>query len=125
MPTGPEPGSNCSTWLRVLPQGLEVSIRYGRRRRAHRSTSPRTASARPTTRNGIRYTTDALEGVGRCLADGIDLRGYFHWSLMDNFEWAQGYMPQFGLVAVDRETQARTPKPSAWWLGAVPGRTGS
>ena len=36
---------------------------------------------------------------------------------MDNFEWAQGYVPQFGLVAVDRETQARTPKPSAAWLG--------
>ena len=57
--------------------------------------------------------------MGRCLADGIDLRGYFHWSLMDNFEWAQGYLPQFGLVAVDRETQARTAKPSASWLGQI------
>ena len=71
----------------------------------------------------IRYTTDALEGVGRCLADGLDVRGYFHWSLMDNFEWAQGYVPQFGLVAVDRETQRRTPKPSAAWLGCGPGES--
>ena len=58
--------------------------------------------------------TEALEGVGRCLADGLDVRGYFHWSLLDNFEWAFGYrMPRFGLVAVDRATQTRTLKPSA------------
>ena len=45
------------------------------------------------------------------------MRGYFHWSLLDNFEWAFGYRPRFGLVGVDRETQARTIKPSATWLG--------
>ena len=48
--------------------------------------------------------TEALEGVGRCLADGLDVRGYFYWSLLDNFEWALGYGPRFGLVSVDRET---------------------
>jgi beta-glucosidase len=67
----------------------------------------------------IRYLTGALEGVGRCLDDGLDVRGYFHWSLLDNFEWAFGYKPQFGLVAVDRETQERTLKPSATWLGDI------
>lgn len=67
----------------------------------------------------IEYTRRALEGCLRCLADGIDLRGYIHWSMMDNFEWLEGYRPKFGLVAVDRETQARTPKPSARWLGGV------
>ena len=55
----------------------------------------------------------------RCLDDGIDVRGYFYWSLLDNFEWALGYMPRFGLVAVDRATQARTIKPSARWLGDI------
>jgi beta-glucosidase len=49
----------------------------------------------------------------------VDVRGYTYWSLLDNFEWAHGYRPTFGLVAVDRTTQARTPKPSAAWLGQV------
>jgi beta-glucosidase len=67
----------------------------------------------------IAYVRDALEGVLRALADGIDVRGYTYWSLLDNFEWAFGYRPRFGLVAVDRTTFARTPKPSARWLGEV------
>jgi beta-glucosidase len=67
----------------------------------------------------IRYTRAALEGVLACLADGIDVRGYTYWSLLDNFEWAFGYGPRFGLVEVDRTTFARTPKPSAAWFGAV------
>ena len=67
----------------------------------------------------VEYVTRALEGVGRCLADGIDVRGYVYWSTMDNFEWALGYMPTFGLVEVDRETFERRPKPSAAWLGGI------
>ncbi len=67
----------------------------------------------------LAYTRQALEGVQRCLADGIDVRGYIHWSMLDNFEWTLGYRPKFGLIAVDRATQTRTPKPSAHWLGEV------
>jgi beta-glucosidase len=67
----------------------------------------------------IAYVERALRGVVATLADGIDVRGYVYWSLLDNFEWIFGYRPTFGLVAVDRETQARTPKPSARWLGAI------
>ncbi len=67
----------------------------------------------------IAYTRRALEGVLRAIADGIDVRGYIHWSMMDNYEWLEGYRPKFGLVNVDRATQARTPKPSAYWLGGV------
>jgi beta-glucosidase len=67
----------------------------------------------------IAYTTTALEGVARCIADGVDVRGYVHWSLLDNFEWVLGYGPTFGLVAVDRESQERRPKPSASWLGGI------
>jgi beta-glucosidase len=67
----------------------------------------------------IRYVRSALGGVLDCIADGIDVRGYTYWSLLDNFEWAFGYGPRFGLVDVDRTTFARHPKPSAAWLGAV------
>ena len=67
----------------------------------------------------VEYVRRALAGVGRCLADGIDLRGYMYWSALDNFEWALGYMPQFGLIGVDRASQERTPKPSASWLGGI------
>jgi beta-glucosidase len=67
----------------------------------------------------IAYISRALGGVRNCLDDGIDIRGYTCWSAMDNFEWAFGYRPQFGIIAVDRETQVRTPKPSAHWLGGI------
>jgi beta-glucosidase len=67
----------------------------------------------------IAFVTDALLGVRRCLDAGIDVRGYVYWSLLDNFEWVLGYAPTFGLVAVDRGSFERRPKPSAAWLGAV------
>ncbi len=72
----------------------------------------------------IDYTTEALQGVGRCLADGLDVRGYFHWTLLDNWEWMSGFGPTFGLIEVDLQTFARTPKPSLGWLGGV-ARTGT
>jgi beta-glucosidase len=63
----------------------------------------------------IRYLGGALAGLHSLLDDGLDVRGYFQWSLLDNFEWALGYRPKFGIVEVDRTTFARTPKPSAEW----------
>jgi len=67
----------------------------------------------------IEYVERALRGVLDTIADGLDVRGYVYWSLLDNFEWAYGYKPTFGLVAVDRSTQVRTEKPSARWLGGI------
>jgi beta-glucosidase len=67
----------------------------------------------------VEFVERALRGVETCLDDGLDVRGYFYWSLFDNFEWMLGYRPTFGLVAVDRETQVRTPKPSARRLGEI------
>ncbi|MGC2169105.1 MAG: family 1 glycosylhydrolase [Acidimicrobiales bacterium] len=64
----------------------------------------------------IRYLDEALSGLKRLLDEGRDVRGYFQWSLLDNFEWNLGYRPQFGIVAVDRKTFARSKKPSADWL---------
>ena len=67
----------------------------------------------------IDYLGRALEGVLDCIDEGIDLAGYTCWSAFDNFEWAFGYRPRFGLVEVDRVTQERRPKPSARWLGSM------
>jgi beta-glucosidase len=67
----------------------------------------------------VEYLQRALRCVAGCLQEGIDVRGYFCWSAFDNFEWNSGYTPKFGLIAVDRATQERTPKPSAYWLGGV------
>jgi len=67
----------------------------------------------------IEYLTSAIEGVANCLADEIPVGGFIAWSLLDNYEWEHGYPPKFGIVAVDRQTQERTPRPSAHWLGRV------
>jgi len=64
----------------------------------------------------IAYTTGALQSVADAMADGIDVRGYLHWSALDNYEWGS-FRPTFGLIGWDRETFVRTPKPSARWLG--------
>jgi beta-glucosidase len=61
------------------------------------------------------YTRSHLEAVARARAEGVDVRGYFYWSLMDNYEWDSGYAKRFGMVHVDYATQQRTPKDSALW----------
>lgn len=65
----------------------------------------------------IDFIEQALDGVKTCLDDGIPVLGYCHWSLLDNFEWQKGYSMTFGLIAVDRTTQKRSPKPSLAFLG--------
>jgi beta-glucosidase len=67
----------------------------------------------------VAYLDSALRGVHGCLADGVDVRGFFVWSLLDNFEWNLGFGPKFGLHSVDRTTFARRPKPSAGWFSGV------
>ncbi|MDO4622024.1 MAG: family 1 glycosylhydrolase [Eubacteriales bacterium] len=80
------------------------------------------------TENGIAVSDDtervefirkAAEGVKACRRDGIPVKGYFYWSLMDNFEWQKGYSMTFGLCAVDRKTMVRTPKKSLTYLGSL------
>jgi len=79
------------------------------------------------TENGIATADDsrrtafmerALNGVSNCIRDGIPVKGYCHWSLLDNFEWQKGYSMTFGLIAVDRSTQKRMPKKSLAYLGS-------
>lgn len=80
------------------------------------------------TENGIATDDDTLrvdfirkatDGVAECIADGIQVKGYLYWSLLDNFEWQKGYSMTFGLIAVDRSTQRRIPKPSLAFLGSL------
>lgn len=65
------------------------------------------------------FIPDALDGVQRAIADGVDIRGYYYWSLLDNYEWVVGYGPRFGIVGVDRRIQRRQVKPSALVLGEI------
>lgn len=115
-PEGAE--TNMIGW-EYRPQALEAAIR-----RAHTETGlpvlvTENGLATTDDTRRIDFVTDALEGVLNCIADGIPVEGYCYWSALDNFEWALGYAPTFGLIAVDRETQQRHPKPSAHWLGEV------
>jgi len=67
----------------------------------------------------IRYVGSHLREAGRAIQDGIPLKGYFHWSFTDNFEWAHGFAKRFGMVYVDYETLERIPKRSAYWYRDV------
>ncbi|MET7732596.1 GH1 family beta-glucosidase [Streptomyces sp. NPDC005402] len=69
--------------------------------------------------NRIAYLDGHVRALHHAVAAGVDVRGYFVWSLMDNFEWAEGYARRFGLVHVDFETLARTPKASYDWYRAL------
>jgi beta-glucosidase len=133
-------GVQCYTRMHFGPEGLagpdpDVPLtQMGDERwpRAVEHTVRRAAalSGRPivVTENGIATEDDAeriaflgeaIASAHRCLDEGIDLRGYFVWSLLDNFEWHLGYGPKFGLVAVAPGIFERRPKPSAHWFGEV------
>jgi beta-glucosidase len=74
--------------------------------------------------NRIDYLDGHLRACHDAISRGVDLRGYFVWSLMDNFEWSEGYAKRFGIVHVDYTTQSRLPKDSARWYSGVIGRNG-
>ena len=63
----------------------------------------------------IAYLDGHLRAVAQAIEEGVDVRGYYTWSLLDNFEWAEGYTKRFGLVHVDYDTQRRTRKDSFGW----------
>ena len=122
-PTGPVPHpahpDNTLTGWPNRPDALETSIRH-----AWTITG---GTPVLVTENGIAtadddvritYTDRALHGLLEAPADGIDVRGYLHWSALDNYEWGD-WGPTFGLIAVDRTSFVRTPRPSLGWLGAL------
>jgi len=105
--------------MEFYPECVEHVVRYA---------SQETKVPLMVTENGIateddtrrvEYYQRALAGLKRVIDDGVDVRGYMAWSLLDNFEWQLGYTPKFGLVAVDLKTQKRTIKPSAAVLGNI------
>ncbi|MEO7015535.1 MAG: family 1 glycosylhydrolase, partial [Leifsonia sp.] len=111
------------TGWEYFPGALEIAVRHAWDLTAHTPvfvTENGIATADDLRR--IDYTHDALAGLHRAMADGIDVRGYTHWSALDNYEWGS-YAPTFGLISWDKETFERTPKPSAAWLGDT-ARTG-
>jgi len=65
--------------------------------------------------NRISYLQEHIRQVKKAQDEGINVKGYFIWSLTDNFEWSEGYYPRFGIVHVDFKTQKRTVKDSGWW----------
>ncbi len=67
----------------------------------------------------VHYYREHLRAAHQALSQGVNLRGYFAWSLLDNFEWSLGYAKRFGLYHVDYETQLRTPKTSARFYADV------
>ncbi len=67
----------------------------------------------------IDFTRRYLRSLHRAISEGVKVNGYFHWSVMDNFEWAEGYKERFGLIHVDYATQERTLKDSAYWYRDV------
>ncbi|RAX46165.1 glycoside hydrolase family 1 protein [Arthrobacter sp. AQ5-06] len=103
----------------IYPHGLEATIREAARVAQIPVIVTENGLATEDDTQRLDYLRTAVAGVASCLADGIDVRGYIAWTAFDNFEWIFGYVPKFGLIAVDRATQERTPKPSAHWLGSV------
>ncbi len=67
----------------------------------------------------VDYLRKHISAIHRAIETGVDLRGYFVWSLLDNFEWSLGYSKRFGIVHVDFETQQRTPKDSAHFYAKI------
>ncbi|HVU59632.1 MAG TPA: family 1 glycosylhydrolase [Candidatus Saccharimonadales bacterium] len=107
---GQEPRSH--TGWGIYPEGLyHITQRLKRYGLPQIVTENGIADANDLQRAG--FIREHIAALDRSRADGADIRGYFYWSLLDNYEWSEGFWPQFGLVAVDRKTQQRTVRPSA------------
>jgi beta-glucosidase len=118
----PEGTPTTQTGWEVYPEALEHTVRLAAEQTGVPVLVTENGMATDDDAARLAYTRAALEGLAKCIADGIDVRGYLHWTLLDNFEWTAGFAKTFGLVAVDRQTFARTVKPTARWLGQVASR---
>jgi len=99
------------------PQALAATIRWAYRTIGKPIYVTESGIATDDDSRRIAFIDQALDGVRACLDEGIPVHSYLYWSLLDNFEWTSGYDRRFGLVAVDRASFKRTPKPSAFHFG--------
>jgi len=120
--TGNEPGVELTAaGYEFWPQALEASLRHAWRVTGGRRPLIVTESGIATDDDArrVEYIDRAIASMRRAMDDSVDVRGYLYWSALDNFEWTHGYAQRFGLIAVDRETQERTVKPSCAHLGKI------
>jgi beta-glucosidase len=119
-PLEPPQGSRTTlTGWEYYPQAMAGALRHtARRLPGVPMMVTENGIATATDAERIAYTSTVLAGIAEVIREGLDVRGYLHWSWLDNFEWGS-YTPTFGLVSVDRRTFARTLKPSATWLGEM------
>jgi beta-glucosidase len=99
------------------PEALENVIRLVHKKTALPIIVTENGCATGDDNRRVEFLRRALAGVKNCVDDGLPVKGYCCWSLLDNFEWQQGFAITFGLIAVDRKTQQRTPKESLNYLG--------
>jgi len=114
----PEHPDNTLTGAAYRPDALGMAVRHAASVTGLPVLVTENGIATADDARRVAYTREALAGLADAMSDGVDVRGYLHWSLLDNYEWGH-WEPTFGLVAVDRETFVRTPKPSLAWLGEV------
>ena len=109
----PEEAELTAAGYEYYPQALGAVVRLAARRTRKPIYVTESGIGTDDDARRIAWLDASIAEVRRCLADGIDVRSYIYWSLLDNFEWTQGYANRFGLVSVDRASFARTLKPSA------------
>ncbi len=117
VPHPPHPDNTLTGWA-YRPDALGMAMRH-----AHDVTGlpllvTENGIATSDDAKRVEYTAEALRHLLAAVDDGIDVRGYLHWSALDNYEWGH-WGPTFGLIAVDHDTFERHPKPSLAWLGEV------
>jgi beta-glucosidase len=115
----PKGAELTQTGMEFYPECVEHVVRYASKETKVPIIVTENGIATEDDSRRVEYYQRALTGLKRAIDDGVDVRGYIAWSLMDNFEWMSGYTPKFGLVAVDLNTQKRTIKSSAALLGNI------
>lgn len=117
VPHPPHP-DNTMIGTAYRPDALAMAVRHAAQVTNVPVLVTENGIATPDDTRRIAYTREALEHLATAMEDGVDVRGYLHWTLLDNYEWGH-WEPKFGLVAVDRTTFERKPKESLGWLGNI------